>query len=73
VVENSTSSSLSLVSTKLPALSTKFIEVVAFSLNNFQSSSLAFFRASGQGATLPFFTIRCSLALVVPPFVIFPQ
>jgi len=45
-------------------------EVVSFSLNNFQSSSITFCRVLVQGAMLPLFTIN-ALALVTLSFIIF--
>jgi len=45
--------------------------MTAFSLNDFQSSSLKFFGVLVQGETLPFFVVKCSLVLVIPPFVTF--
>jgi len=48
-------------------------EVAVFSLNNLQSSSLTFFGVLVPGTTLLLFAIKCSLALVIPPFITFPS
>jgi len=68
-VEISISSSLSLSSLAVGLME----DVAVFSLNNFQSSSLTFCGGLVQGATFPFFVIKCSWALITPRFITFPQ